>query len=291
MSRKQPSFAQLYDYIRKGAEAPYALARNLSVRNPLDRDGVVEIFTRNSTRLKDSRARENFLYHEVVSLKDDGRLSRAELESILCDLTNHYLDQRAPNLLAWGQPHRESGHIHFHIMLSSNEADSRRRFRLSKFEFNDIQRDCEKFLQENYPQLMNRSVYGPENQRGSDTPSGADAKPKRRTPHAIERERIRPILQAIFDEEVTHLTPCLENRLAAAGFELYERGEASHGVVCKETSQRYRFKTLGLLDIFKGVRAAEVDREIAKERITTFATPKPRRYECELSDTDLILFM
>ena len=69
LRRKEPSFAQLYDYMSEKS-SHMALLWNLpSITNPEDRSAVVAKFSANAKHLH-TIYNANFLFHEIVSLKD-----------------------------------------------------------------------------------------------------------------------------------------------------------------------------------------------------------------------------
>lgn len=275
LSRKNPSFAQLYDYLnREGKTEGEAITWNLATGDPENRPGILDEFFRNSRHLA-KRVNGNVLYHEVVSLKRLPEDSIDDLRSALVDLTVHYLENRAPEQLGFGRVHIEDEHVHCHLMISANAiADGRRC--LSRREFAAIQRDCERFLSNHYPNLSNPCLYT----KARDTPN-----PRPIAPEALNRirslttaesfqaeireiiadigpsrheERAKAVLGAILDQEITHLTLPISERFAAAGYEIYLRGTKSHGVICRDGGNRkYRLRRLGLIDPFLRVQSEE----------------------------------
>ena len=175
-------------------------------------------------------------------------------------MTQHYLEQRAPGLLAYGRIHEESGHVHYHLMMSTNEEGENGRFRLSKYDFLGIQRECEHWLDRTYPELKIQFVYN----LARDHQPGQVKDHRRHPTTEEEREVTRERLAAIFVEDADSIP--VEQRLANAGFHLYLRGKNSHGVIGPD-GKKYRFKTLGLLDAFEEVRESEEKFQEAKAQI------------------------
>ena len=140
MSRKTASFAQLYDYISRKTDTIERICWNLGGAPP--RVKVLERFYENARHLPE-RKNGNILYHEIVSLKRSARTSVDKQRKALLALSHEYLSRRAPQQLAFGRIHIERGHIHCHLMISSNALGQRRRVRLQKRELVEIQREME----------------------------------------------------------------------------------------------------------------------------------------------------
>jgi hypothetical protein len=89
MSRDEPSFDQLINYINRGdgKEIFYNLLSN-------EKEGVIKEFEKNSLYLKDNHKGKNYLYHEVLSLKKNS-LPIKELEEILIEVTQDFIKNRA----------------------------------------------------------------------------------------------------------------------------------------------------------------------------------------------------
>lgn len=265
MSRKNHSFGQLFDYIGRKPEDDQALIWNLNVVDPFDRDQIVKRFRSNAGNLRTRRG-GNVMFHEVVSLKDIGILPIDQLRHALRDLALEYLSERAPDLLAYGRIHEEAGHLHYHLMISANQIGESNRFRLSKFQFGNIQRHCEQFLGRHYPQLLNTPVYGSERKGRT---NAAERRLMQQTGQSTVRDAIRVALEQVIADQMTNSAPSLTDALSTQGFEFYERGKKSHGVVWTENGKKYRFRTLGLLDQLNEARDRESAIATAKEQIQT----------------------
>lgn len=277
MSRKNPSFSQLFDYLNRERDDSYPVLWNLNLATPALRPDVLSLFESNAQLLQRSRG-SNLLYHEVLSLKRTGRNSTEELKTALYGLSLEYLRCRAPNLLAYGRVHLAEGHVHLHLMLSANEMGEAKRFRLSRSQFCGIQQHCERFLACHFPHLENESVYSNRGGKGPDRITNAEFQLQRRGRQASQREVVRALVASLLAEEIRHTTAPLAERLKSVGFELYERGCRSHGVVSQDDGKRYRFSTLGLLDDFLIVRSREQKIALSKQQLTRFYASQP---QCE----------
>lgn len=269
MSRTSPSFGQLFDYIgRKAHPSLPPIAWNLGLADPSGREAVLGRFLDNA-RLLRTRKDGNVLFHEIISLQDTRTVPREELCRILYDLAHEYLNERALHLLAYGALHDDhQEHIHLHLMLSANEVGSENRFRLSKFRFHAIQHHCEAFLARHHPELAQKPVF-------LSAPDASAKNPSRVPAHLARRQAIARTVGAILDQKTTHTTLPLGQRLARAGFEVFERGETSLGVICSETGRRYRFAALGLLDLFRSARDQDRSFLAAREQLQSFRRLQP----------------
>ena len=107
----------------------------------------------------------------------------------LQDLCSKYLQVRGKDLLGYGRMHLEQGHIHMHLMLSSNGMNQRKRHRLEKGEFRRIQKDCEQYLLQTYPALKQEPVYTKTREKTQNmTPP---QKPEKQTPSEPKKQKTR----------------------------------------------------------------------------------------------------
>ena len=153
---KTRSFNRLIDYISKDAEreGSFAVLHNL---RPGDLPSIAEQFRANDSHRK-IRANGVVLYHEILSVS---ALDRASVTpEILEDLCRHYLKLRAPNALAFAQPHFDKGHLHLHIGISGTEFRSHKTLRMNNAQFERIRRGLEEYQVEHYgEELKNSIVY------------------------------------------------------------------------------------------------------------------------------------
>jgi len=148
LSRKKPSFEQLYDYMLNGADDKEILiTRNLLKYN--DKESVINQFDKNYNLLT-KRKNTNALYHEIISLPHQKNMDIKKQKEIIQDLANQYLDNRTNNNLCFGVIHEEKEHLHCHLMISSNAKGSYTRHRLARAEFNEIRREVERYKLEKF---------------------------------------------------------------------------------------------------------------------------------------------
>lgn len=251
MSRKHPSFDQLIDYIEAESKVK---SRHFSVfHNVYHRDsqGLKSEFQKNAKHL---RFRQNgvYLYHEVISITRSQHLDTEQQKAILQKIVAEYLRARAKNNLAYGVLHEDKkDNLHFHIIISANEAEDSQRKRLSKADFAEIQTRLEKWVLETHPELEQKAVFAKnqtEEQRRQRERnahiSNKGAELKRRTGRTETREQMKETLQDIFSnaKDGRHFSELLEKE----GLCLYQHGK-QFGIIDSEGT-KYRFSRLGLME-------------------------------------------
>lgn len=238
MSRKEPSFGALMDYIDRelGQEAT-RIRHNVMGRG---RDRIRSEFERNGHLL---RQRKNgvYLYHEIISITRAKGLSPQEQHALLHQIVQQYIAARCPDNLCYGGMHQDKDHsYHFHLMISSNRAGEEKRFRLTKAQFREIQVQLEAHVLEHYPQLEQQLAIG---KRAERKPSRGAIEHERRTGRPPSRQetllgRLRAAYEASGDRD------SLEAALAAQGFRHAPRGKVFARVVDEYSSKPHRLKTL-----------------------------------------------
>lgn len=228
LSRKSESFTQLYDYInREGKPIGEGIVWNLSTFDVEDRSLILSDFYENAKFLS-PRKNGNVLYHEILSLPRTSESDLDTLQNAIHDMAIYWLEARAHDHLAFGRIHLEDHNIHMHLMVSANGLGEDRK-RLSKFEFERIQEDCEAYIAQRYPELDLPMLHQ-----------------KTELPQPSPEEELKTTLQTILDQKITHETPSIKSRVHAAGLEFHYRGGTTYSVTFN--GKRYRFKKLGLLD-------------------------------------------
>ena len=141
MSRNTKSFTQLVSYLDKEdvlSHQSWNMYANLDSNKQIVRE-----FLENTRHLENARGKL-YLYHEVLSLEKND-LSLQRQQEILHDLANHYIKSRAENHLAYSVVHNDTKNMHMHILMSANEVYGKKRVRLSKREFKNIQASLEEY--------------------------------------------------------------------------------------------------------------------------------------------------
>lgn len=206
---------------------------------------VVDAFQRNAAHLK-ARKNGNVLYHEILSFSRGHNLPDQELVRSVTDIGQEYLRQRATDQLAFGAVHRDTDHIHLHLMISANEVGKAERVRLSKKDFADIQKSVEAYALKHYPELAQTRVYDKSRAPEKLKTQTNEQAMKTRTGAQSRKEALKAKLHQFFER--ARSPEDLEGLLRAAGMSLYTRGK-NFGVVLQDDQgevRKHRFATLGL---------------------------------------------
>ena len=133
LGRKDKSFSQLYDYMKKGTafeDLDLTFSHNIFSK---ERDEILREFDSNAQFLK-ARKNGNYFYHDILSIsRKENSLNKKYQKEALLDLTNTYIKNRATDCLVYGFIHDEKdNNLHIHLMISANEYQKTKRFRLEK---------------------------------------------------------------------------------------------------------------------------------------------------------------
>ena len=102
LGRKDKSFSQLYDYMKKGTafeDLDLTFSHNIFSK---ERDDILREFDSNSQFLK-ARKNGNYFYHDILSIsRNEHSIDKAYQKSALLDLANTYIKNRAGDCLVYG---------------------------------------------------------------------------------------------------------------------------------------------------------------------------------------------
>ena len=248
LSRKTPSFRQILEYIsRSDAKTFDPILYNLQATEH-DVKKIEREFRNNSHYCR-NRANGVILYHEVLALsgKDRGKIT----ENILNDLAYKYLDLRARRALAYGIIHFEHTNPHIHFVISGNLIESHQKLRLSKFQFNRIQKRLEEYQKQYYPELENSVVFEDRGVKVRQTGRSEIERSRRLQNQGKDvisrKEAVRQAF--LFCLTATNLEMFIE-KLCKQGIEIYTRGKTV-GIKEISTEKKYRLSTLGLLERYQ----------------------------------------
>jgi Relaxase/Mobilisation nuclease domain len=263
MSRKHASFAQLIDYIEGEAKLrsrKYSVFHNTYSRTT---DRLKAEFMENSEHL---RYRKNgvFLYHEVISITRTQQIDEDQQKAALKQIVEEYLHHRGKHNLAYAVLHEDTEHLHFHIVMSANEAGERDRLRLSKVQFAEIQTNLEAWVLQKHPELEQKAVFH-KNQTEAERQQRKEKKAhlskageelKRRGGKTSIRDEMQEKLADIFTTatDPRHFADLLEK----AGFKLYQRGQ-QYGVTDSQ-GKKYRLNKLGLSEAWDKLEAKMMEK-------------------------------
>ncbi len=249
MSGKKPDFRRLVEYISREAKVAgdYVVVQNLYADGS-DPEVIIEQFQTNSQYLP-KRKNGNFLYHEIISLEENTHIKSKDQEKVLMDLVDQYLVKRAPRQLVYGRMHHDSDNLHFHLLMSSNQARSRQRVRLAKKDFVDIEKSIEDYKLEKYPKLDQTRLHtkGKEGRASNTRSKQREYDLTKRTKKPSQKERVRGVLIPIFNQAKSSRQ--LQTLLAEKDLKIYQRGK-NWGIRDVNTGSKSRFKTLGINEKF-----------------------------------------
>ena len=261
MARKEPTFQQLYDYItREGDYAPeYCFTRNFILR---DRENILRDFESNA-KLLSKRKNGNYLYHEIVSITRAEGISQKEQQELLFKIVQQYAESRAKDCLVFGGLHIEKdNNLHFHLIISANELNQTKRYRLTKQQFSEVKIGLETHVLEHHPELEQEQLISAKKKPLAKT-SNKEQELKRRTGKPTQKELFREQLEDIFAKSVDKND--FFTNLELADIECYTRGKTI-GFLDRETGKKHRLKTLGLVAEFEAVHNKIADTQKPKSQ-------------------------
>jgi hypothetical protein len=245
-------FGKLIRYMNRGIEEENGKAvlwHNFYGQEGMEEAELHNVFTRNASFLKEHK-RGNVLYHEMLSFSSEylTRGARSdELERMVTDIGHEYLRNRAPKQLAYGVIHRETDHLHLHLMISANEVERRNREWLTKAEFATIQKELEAYVLARYSELGQTLIYGREGHSKERLKTQVHEQAmKSRTGAQSRKETLKNQLHQLFERAQS--AEDLKRLLELDGIRVYVRGR-SVGVVVREEGgleRKHRLSTLGL---------------------------------------------
>jgi hypothetical protein len=251
MSRKEPSFGQLVDYMSdEKSDRAFDVHHNLFSRHP---DAIAEEFDANAKHLGRRRG-GNYLYHEILSIDTRACGQGREVREQLRLLALEFIQKRCPHNIVYGALHRDHAeHLHYHLMISANGRGDKKRLRLTKAAFDLAKREIELSARTNYPELKQDEILAssPKEKQGRrEVRQSRNAQEmKKRGARLTKTEALAQQLRAILAYAASQIE--LERLLKEQGFTFYERGKHC-GVrpmpSDADTKQRkaYRFATLGV---------------------------------------------
>lgn len=247
LSRKTPSFKQLISYMHSDkADERFDIYQHCFSRGEA---ALAREFFENS-ELLGKRKNGNYLYHEILSITVEEGVERQHAKACLRDLAMRYVQERCPGNMVYGCLHDDHrDHIHYHLMVSSNERGESRRVRLSKGRFDEIKRKLESYVLEAYPELKQRKGITAERKGKKLSRKAAEVK---RKGGKLERQDFarRVIHEAMV---ASRSMDQFRELLLGKQFEYYQRGK-HHGVQVTHPDgrqEKYRFATLGIAADFE----------------------------------------
>jgi hypothetical protein len=232
---KGKAFSQLLNYMLHSGDRltdaqgqSFILKRNLRGH---DTDTLIREFHLNEEYREVVRANSNAVYHEIISFSDEDTPNLCI--DILKDLTEEYINLRAPNSLVVATPHFDQVHRHVHLAISGIQYRTGTATRVSKKEFHSIKESLQTLQQERYPFLTHSRVE-----------HGRKAKEAQLIKQS--ETQARKTLLAQLDSLMATASSKEEflSRLQEVGLQTYTRGDNIKGI--ELGGKRYRFSTLGI---------------------------------------------
>jgi hypothetical protein len=251
MSRKEPSFAQLIDYMSDvfKVDTKFHVYHNLFSRN----DEQIKAAFQENARLVRKRKNANYMYHEILSITKSKQLDIEAQKTILREIAYEYIQMRAGKNMVFGCVHNDHAeHLHYHLLISANEAYQKKKTRLTKSQFNTIKKQIEENVLARYPELeqtmvINRRPSAESKAMSGESMSRKAGEQKRRTGKIPQRDAVKAKLHQLFEQVQSKAD--FFTRLSAANLELYCRGKY-FGVKNLRNNRKHRLQTLGLMDEF-----------------------------------------
>jgi hypothetical protein len=261
MSRKEPSFTQLSNYIFKGADNRYTYTRNLYES---DIEGISREFEENFKHLKRQK-NSNAIYHEIISISKSSIELEKQKETLL-EIATTYIEARAKNCLVFGSLHEADNNLHFHLMISSNAVEQSKNNYISKKQFDQIKKGLEQYVLAKYPELQQARIINRDKKK-IEAVSQKEFELKKRTGTITKRESIQYRLTQIFNSSPTK--EIFFTNLEKNNIQIYVRGNTiGFTDLADETQRKYRLKKLGLSAEFNKmseVLAHELEQKPAKK--------------------------
>ncbi len=264
MSRKEPSFAQLINYMTdiEKSDRKYHVYHNLFTRCDTQ---LKEAFQENAKCIK-KRKNANYMYHEILSITKSKKLGIEDQKEALRRIAYAYTQMRARRNMVFGCLHNDhEDHLHYHLLISANEAGQAKKTRLSKAQFYQVKKQIEQRVLRHYPELEQTVIMSKDTYKTSETLSRKAGETKRRTGKMPQRDALKAKLTELFQQ--AHSKEVFFAALGEANLELYIRGKTI-GVKDLQNDRKHRLKTLGLSAEFEACsKRIELD-EIQKSSTT-----------------------
>lgn len=254
-------FGKLIRYMNRGIEEENGKAvlwHELDGGEYLNEQELQAEFERNARYLK-KHSRGNVLYHEILSFSaeylkhiergsNDANRGAAmrDLEERVTQIGQEYIQRRAPKQMAYGVIHRDTDHLHLHLLISANQVEQSKREWLTKAEFAEVQKSIEAYVLQKHPELGQSLIYGKDRQAERIKTQAHEQAMNARTGGKSRKEQLTSNLHQLFELAGSHQE--LEARAKALGATFYTRGQ-SIGVIVREEDgkeRRHRLRALGL---------------------------------------------
>jgi len=266
MSRKEPSFGQLINYMSDidKTDEQFNVYQNLYARKIED---LEQEFKENS-QFVIKQKNGNYLYHEVLSITKAQKLETKQQKTILREIAYQYIQHRASKNMVYGCLHDDhEDHLHYHLLISANELGHSKKTRLSKSNFDQVKKLIEQRVLSQYPELEQKMVINKLTNESMEKLSRKGAEQKRRTGKTPQRDKLKEKLKTLFEQAGSK--EAFFSGLSSYNLEFYIRGKTI-GVKDIENNRKHRIKTLGLMDEFQALsKRIELDQKKPSQKQKT----------------------
>ena len=249
-------FGKLIRYMNRGIEEEDGKAviwHHIEGSASLSESELQAEFERNARFLR-SHQKGNVLYHEILSFSSEYLSyggSRGSLENRITQIGEEYLALRAKDQMAYGVIHRDTEHLHLHLLISANAVEQSKRRWLTKAEFASVQKELEAYVMREHPELGQTMIYGRDRQTERLKTQTHEQAMTSRSGGKSRKEDLKSRLHQIF--EMVGSESELSDLVAAIGVRFYTRGKSVGVIVRGEdgNQRRHRLSSLGLLEHYQ----------------------------------------
>jgi Relaxase/Mobilisation nuclease domain len=244
-------FGKLIRYMNRGIEEEDGKAviwHHIEGSASLSESELQAEFERNARFLR-SHQKGNVLYHEILSFSSEYLShggTRQSLENRITQIGEEYLSLRAKDQMAYGVIHRDTDHLHLHLLISANAVEQSKRQWLTKAEFAVVQKKLEAYVMRAHPELGQTLIYGRDRQAERLKTQTHEQAMTSRSGKSSRKEDLKSQLHQIF--EMAGSQHELDNLLQKLRTRLYTRGKSVGVIVLGDdgSERRHRFSSLGL---------------------------------------------
>ena len=243
LTRHQPSFHQLLDYILENKERLYDSSnKTFTITHNIKGDKIedwVRQYKENEGYRRIKKNNSVILSHEVISFHKDDNVSLEQLE----DIARKYIELRNPSGMYVIAPHFDK-QFHLHICTSGLGYKTGKSLRMSKTEFGNLKKQMQGYQIEKYPHLSKSIVAHGKSEKKDKALSDREYQIKRRTGRATHKEQVIGVLKNCYKK--SNCKDDFFEMLKESGLQTYIRGGKIYGV--NYENRKYRFKTLGFTE-------------------------------------------
>lgn len=203
-----------------------------------DLNKIITEFKINFTEYASAKVKNKAL-HCILSTSpaDKDKMNAGIME----DLVNTFIEKGYSNALIFGQYHKETQHIHTHLLISGNELYSNKSTRISKRKLKSLHFEVLKYMRVKYPEL---TVSFSEKNYGKKTFSEREYYVKKRNPDLVlTKEILKEKVKKIYYQSLS--VQSMINLLLKEGLPTYTFKGKLYGVIAPD-KHKYRFSRLGL---------------------------------------------